>query len=540
MASSGRLFREGFPLGAGGRNRARIGSPMALPVAPPPKPNDVAVLGWAGLTVRVAWTLLEAGVKIRPDVLREARTHVLYHLDPTVPLAHAEDLATRLTEEFVARARGQAPSDPWVADWEMPLTQRWRRALDQSLDEVSVVVFRKHYGDSRPLSKIEEQLGVDRAAIEAAQSGLREVVRGIGVSDGLPLDGWPPERIDRLLRRIAAHAPGPCPPPLDVAMGSHVDHVRDCARCNRLTRLVRSSVIEVDDLFPPTVGARPTARTRVLAVQLHPEGRRARKLLVESLPGPAGRPAFPVGEDLLLLQVDTRTGRGSEGTEIGEAIAVLRTAAEVASPSREHLRGVVLEGPGAWTERGLVGPLAEKAAREVLHRSWGTIALSTGPGPLDVVELPPPLPEPPSARRMWLLVAAMSLLLGIVLSLALLPQDSPVAEPLQAEFTPGRGGMWAAFDVPEEALVTLVGLRDGVLWTVLSSRKAADKVAYATGDGSYRLFVPGDGVLLLVTDAPLADPTLTLELARAASQPEPLGALAEQLQDQGTVRWQIR
>jgi hypothetical protein len=489
---------------------------MALPVAPPPKPNDVAVLGWAGLTVRVAWTLLEAGVKVRHEILREARTHVLYHLDPTVPLAHAEDLATRLTEEFIARARGQAPSDPWVSDWEMPLTQRWRRALDKSLDEVSGVIFRKHYGDSRPLSKIEEQLGVDRTTIEAAQTGLREVVRGIGVSDGLPLDSWAPERIDRLLRRIAAHASGPCPPPLDVAIGSHVEHVQGCTRCDRLTRLVRSSAIEVDDLFPPTVGARPSARTKVLVVQLHPDGRKARRLLLESLP----RPVFPVGDDLLLL----------DGTDPGAALAVLRTAAEVTSPAREHLRGLVLEGPGTWTERGLVGPLPEKAAREVLHRSWGSV---------DSVDLPHALPEPPSARAMWLMVAAMALTLVTITTLAVL---SPRAErrDLQAEFTPGRGGIWAAFDVPEPALVYLVGLREGGLWPVLYSQGAADKALYATGDGSYRVFVPGEGALLLVTDHPLPLPSLEQALQGAQAGAEPLETLAGELEKEGRVRWSLR
>ena len=71
---------------------------------------------------------------------------------------------------------------------------------------------------------LEAALKVDRVDLEAVQSGLREVVRRIAVADGLPVDGWAPERIDRLLRRLAAFAPGPCPPVLDVAEGCHRDH----------------------------------------------------------------------------------------------------------------------------------------------------------------------------------------------------------------------------------------------------------------------------------------------------------------------------
>lgn len=486
---------------------------MALPVAPPPKSNDVAILGWAGLTVRVAWTLLVAGVKVRPEVLRDARSHVLYHLDASIPLPHAEDLATRLVEEFVARARGQAPNDPWSADWEMPLSPRWRRALDTSLEGVSEAVFRKHYGDDRGLALLEDALQVDRVALEAVQSGLREVVRRIAVADGLPLDGWPPERIDRLLRRIAAHAPGPCPPVLDVAEGCHREHVLGCPRCDRLTRLLRSAIVEVDDLFPPTVGARPTGRARVLAIHLHPDARRARRRLVDELPVPA----FVIGDDLLLI----------DGTHIDVVAPVLRMAAEVELPPREHLRGVVLEGPGTWTARGLVGPLADKAAREVLHRSWGAVD--------GVGELPPPLPAPPSARRWWAATVAVAMMGLVILGLVLTPPD-PIGPPLlDAAFTPGRGGTWATFDVPEDSVVSLFAERDGALATLLASETAADKIVFATGDGGYRVHVLGDAVLVVAAEHPVAD--LEAQVRAAQATDTPIEHLAERLAGTSQVRW---
>ena len=87
--------------------------------------DDIAVLGWHGITVRVAWTLLAQGVKVRPQVLRDAREHALYHLDKAVPLSIAEDLSTQLTGQFVQRARGRweryraelAPVLPILAPW---------------------------------------------------------------------------------------------------------------------------------------------------------------------------------------------------------------------------------------------------------------------------------------------------------------------------------------------------------------------------------------------------------------------------------------
>lgn len=486
---------------------------MALPVAPPPRSNDTAVLGWAGLTVRVAWTLLSLGVKVRPEVLREARAHVLHHLDPATPLPHAEDHATWRVEEFVARARGRRPDDPFPQDWEMPVSPRWRRALDRALDPLAEAVFKKHYGDNRGLERLETSLDVDRVSIEAIRAGLREVVRKAAVTDGLPLDGWPPERIDRLLRRLAAWSPGPCPPVLDVAHGSYREHTATCARCDRLSRLVRSSVLEVDDLFPPTVGARPSGRASVLAVHFHPDARRARRKVVEEL----GVPCFPLGDDLLLL----------DGTHAARAHEVLTVAAEVGAPPREQLRAALLEGPGAWTPRGLLGPLPERAAREVLHRSWGTVE---GLG-----ELPAELPRPPSARRWWGAVAATGLAGALLLGTAFARGGAP-DDPLDVAFDGGRGGTWAVFDVAEPAVVTLVALRGGALEVVHAGRSAADKAELATGDGRYRVHVPGDGVVLVASSKELPDLEARLAAARAADD-DPLRALAADLAADGASRW---
>jgi hypothetical protein len=475
----------------------------------------VAVLHWAGLTVRVAWSLLLLGVKPRPDVLREARTHALYHIDPSTPGSHAEDLAARHTEEFVSRARGAELDDPWAQDWEMPVSPRWRRALDRALDPVARIVFSRHYGENRGLAKLEGDLELDLTSIEAVRSGLREVVRRIAVSDGLPLSGWTDERVDRMLRRLAAWSPGPCPAPLDVAEGCHQEHVSRCPRCERLTRLLSAGYLHVDDLVPPTVGARPTARAHLLALQVHPDARRSRRRLLAEL----GVQCVLWGDDFVLVD-------GAAADRAGPAV---RTASEVGMPTREHLRGAVLEGPGQWTPHGLLGPLPARARREVLSRSWGEV---DGVGPL-----PEPLPAAPSARFAWLTVGVLAAVCLAVFTLAR-PVPAPQAVPVDVAFVPARGGLWALFDVPEEALVTLLALRGEELHAVVRPSTAADKAALATGDGSYRVHVVADGLLLVASDAPIDQ--LEHRLAEAEHAPDPLAAFARDLPGTMVASWSAR
>jgi len=477
---------------------------VPLPVAPPPPSTDVAVLHWAALTVRVAWTLMVLGVKPRKAVVHEARTHALFHIDPSTPGPHAEDLAARHTEEFVLRAKGATTDDPYAQDWEMPVSPRWRRAMEWALDDDARTVFVRHYGDHRSLARLGSEMDLDRTAVDAIRSGLREVVRRIAVQDGLPLAGWTDERVDRMLKRLAAWSPGPCPATLDVAEGCHQEHVERCPRCQRMTRLLASRVLEVDDLVPPLVGARPTGRARVLALQVHPDARRSRRRLLQEIDAQC----FTVADDLVLI----------DGDALANATPVLRTASECGLPERAHLRGALVEGPGQWSPRGLLGPLPGRARREVLSRSWGTI---DGVGPL-----PEALPPPPSSRPAW---AGVGVLAGLcALALALLrPATAPATVPLGVEFSPGRGGLWAVFDVPEEAFVTLVALRGGQLEAVARPTSPADKASLAAGDGSYRVHVVCDGLLLVASDAPIEQ--LEHRLAEAEMAVDPLATLARSL-----------
>lgn len=479
-----------------------MASPASLPPAEPG--SDVAVHGWAGLTVRVAWTLLVEGVRVRPKVLRDARDHVLFQLDPSTPLAFAEDRAGWLVSRFVARARRKLPVDPWPQDAEMPLSPRWKRALDRSLTAVTGAVLRQHYGDGRSLEQLERILELDRIGLEAARGGLREVVRRAGVTDGLRLDEWPPARVDRLLQRLAAFSPGPCPPVHEVIDGHHREHGATCARCDRAYRLVRARVIAPCDLVPPAQGARPTDAARVLALHFHPDGRHHRDAIARE----ATTPCFPVGEDLLLLDLD----RPDAVREL------LVLAAEVGAPGRDRLRGVVLTGPGRWSGHGLLGPLVERADGELRSKGWGHVD--------GFDELPDALPVPPSARRWWAGVAALAVVgagFGVFVAR---PAHPAVDHPLDVEFTTGRGGVWAAFDVDEAAGVTVVRQADRRLEVVVAADAAA-KADLAVGDGSYRLHSMGDGILLAATSRPIEG--LDAMLAGAGAAETPIDELADRI-----------
>lgn len=470
----------------------------------PPMP-DVAHLAWPALTVRVAWTLLAGGVRVRPAVLRDARDHVLMHLPPDLPLTEVEDRTTDLVARFVARARRRNVENPWPQDAAMPLSPRWRRAVDRACTPLLGVVFRQHYGDGRSLDHLEKTLQVDRSALEAARGGLREVLRRVGGGDGLPLEKWPAARLDRLLARLAAWAPGPCPPILEVAEGQHREHVTTCTRCDRAYRLVQNEILSRADLVPPAQGARPSAKIRVLAVHFHPDARRSRDVLARE----ASFPCFPVGEDLLLLDY----------SDEARANALIVLAVEVGMPHRDHLRVAALEGPGRWSSHGLLGPLVERAEAEIRMATWGE-----APG-LGI--LPPPLPEAPSARRWWTAVASIAAL-GVGLAAHAVQPARPTAlYPLTAQFTEGRGGAWTTFDVDDHAFVTVIRLADGALEPLLTPRAAADKAQIAVGDGTYRLHTQGEGVIVVSSGAPIPD--LDAHLAAARTSNDPMGTLEADL-----------
>ena len=453
---------------------------MTLPIGPRPRSQDVAVLGWAAITVRIAWTLLTRGIRVTTPTLGDARRHVIYHLDPSTSLSHAEDIAQYRTLEFTQRARGRFCGESDPQDWHMPVSFRWRKVLDQALTDRGHTVFWKHYGDHRSLPELERRLQVDRTALEAAREGLREVVRGAAKADGIPLERWEPARLDRLIRRLVALSLGPCPPLQETLLDLHTEHRHTCARCDRAYRLLTKGYLRQEDLIPPSLGVRQDETVKVLALHFHPDSRRHRNSLLSEL----SASKQPLGDDLLLL----------DASKTEEVTRLLILAAEIGAPSRDHLRGAVVEGPGKWSGNRLLGPLAGRAEQEARCRPWGVVD--------GVGELPAPIPEPPSSLPVWSVVAALALANLLVLSPLISTESASSRSLLSVDFVDSKDGIWAQFDTPENRTVCVIAQDAGDTRIVVPADAVTSKLNVAQGDGSYRLFTPATSVLVASLPAP--------------------------------------
>lgn len=479
---------------------------------------DTADLSWGPVTVRVAWTLLTCGVAIKPEILNDARDHVWFHLDPTTPVSVAEDRAEQLVRAFIGRARGRPVDEPWPQDLDMPLSPRWRSRLTGSLAPLAAWVLRLHYADGVDLQRVAARTGEDLLAVEAAREGLREVVRRAAADDGVPLDGWSEARLDRLMHRLACMAPDGGPSLLEVVEGRHPDWSAHCVRSARALTLVQRGLLDKAQLLPPPSGGRPTDTITVVALHFQREIRGQRRALAKEI----SAIAVPLGDDMLLV----------DGADLEQVREVLVLAAEVGAPNRDQLRGAVLRGPGRWSRHGIIGPVYDQAASALRAVPWATVE---GLG-----ELPPPLPEPPSARNAWVAVAMLAAVAFVLISASLRPLVPSAVHPLEVESTPGRGGVWVSFDVDEEAYVVVVRAHEHELEVLLDSQHPADKVAWATGDGSYRLHTPhseGDGLLVASSSAAIADLPALIEAARKTE--DPIEALATALEgdDHGADVW---
>lgn len=471
----------------------------------PDPADDIALRGWGPVTVRVAWTLASHGARVAPEVLRDARDHVWFHLPPDTSIDRAVDATEPLVAGFVARAFGRRYTPPFPGDVDLPLPPRWRDRLWRDLTRNAHAVLRRHLVDGHPLEAVARQIGEDVAALEAAREGLREVLRRAAPEEGLDLEDWKGERVDHYLHRLASLASRTAPPLVEVVDGLHPDALATCAPSARAYALVRHGQLKRADLVPPHGAARPLGRLNVVVAQLHPKARRHRDTLLHS----ANLRRLPVADDTVVLDVDD-----------DDAVARhLVHAAEQGLPERDHLRGAYLKAPGRWSKHGLLGPLAEQVADATRAVSWGSIE--------GLVDLPEPLPAPPSARWAWSAALAMGLVAVFVADRALAPAPPPVDHPLEAVAVPARQGFWLDFDVDEDAYVFVVRASDHDLDVVLDSAHIADKVTHATGDGRYRLHTVGDEVLLASASGPI--PTLADHVAAARAAEAPLEALARRL-----------
>ena len=454
--------------------------------------------------MRIAWTLLAHGIRVNGRVLRDARAHVLYHISPRSSLENAEDKAGMLAHQFVLRARGL----PAVSrDLEMPISPRWRRGLERSLTPLAETLLTHHYANNRPLEHLERILGADRLSLDGCQAGLREIVRRFARNDGVPIDTWTDERLDSLLSRLAAYCPGACPPLIDVVEGGHGEHVKDCVRCGRTVRLIQAGVVDVEDLLAPSLGARPYQQSTLLALEFHPSGQAHLPTICRELNSQVQQ----IGGNILLV----------DWADPVATSQLLYMATEIASPHREHIRGVIVEGPGHWTMYGIVGPLAGNACKDIECQDWGKIDR--------LAKLPEPLPRPPSAKPWWGGVGVLLIATALAINAGLASGAPQKNFPLEASFTAARGGIWIDFDVDEAALISIVRLKNNQLELLLDSTTAADKAKVSLGDGHYRLHSRGEGALVTSSKSPLLDLRDWIQAANQSS--EPLKVLAQSIEE---------
>ena len=363
----------------------------------------------------------------------------------------------------------------------MPISPRWHLALTNSLNPLSQTVFLKHYGDGRSIQQLAQRLQVDANALEASRAGLREIVRGAARGDGVPLDGWSSERVDRLIHRLAAYSPGPCPSTFEVCSGAHPQHVKTCCRCSRMSRLVQRGMLKLEDLTAPSLGVRPNTELEILALHFHRDGLRHRDELIKAIDAPKQ----PLGDDLLIV----------DATDFATLSRTLVVAAELNMPGRDHIRGTRMKGLGQWRKGRLLGPLPAQAEQEARYRPWGIID--------GIGELPQPMPEPPSARPVWLIDGVLALV-TMLLFLPIVHAAPEVPEPtFHPTFAEDEQGIWVHMDVEDTATICVITEdRHGVHLRVAPDGPAS-KAEIALGDGTYRMHDVGNAVLVAKMGTPL-------------------------------------
>jgi len=468
---------------------------------------------WYAVTVRVAWTLMMEGIRVRPQTLADARDHVLLSTPSGTDTETAERRAGPLTKEFLSRVRGESIRRIALKDASgVDVQPAWRRRLTERLDPIEDAVLRLHYGDGMPLDQVERSAAIEASSLAHGREGLRDRVRSIASSDGFEAHLWNDSRVDHLVGRIANLAEPGCPSPLDILSDHNRAHADGCPRCSRAVRLIRGGVISPSDLEPQE-GGTIDAEVAVGSIILHPDARRSRRKLERAL----GAGAIRVAPDVWLMSKQ----------ELTQAGPALRALVDNGVLPRHHLRGAIVRGPGRWSGQVLLGPTPIEAIESARSRPWSEVD-SLG-------ELPPPRPAPPRATRLWIMASILCLMAGVVGYQTIGPQNLLPAAPIEADFLLAEDGWEVTFDLEDLAVLDIVALGDEGLTIVHRGVREA-RGQWSTGGGNYRVYVPEKTVVLIASEAGVPD---LFDLVKSArSQPTPMEFLEVQVQTaHPTVAW---
>ena len=461
---------------------------------------------WLPVTVRIAWELAIARIRIRPAVLSDIREHVLRSLPPDVPLdKDCDPIVALYTREYLDRVRADRYAAPILEPWmTTPVPAEWKPGVESVLDPLARRVLRFHYGDGLTLGQLERTFHVDRSTLEAVRGGIREVLAQLAVEHPAQRVIASDDESDLVLTRIATSTSGRGPGPRGLGSEEGRSHAEECARCAHALRLIRRGALSPNDLFVPDGPTVPQSQVGVVALVLHPDAHRHKKLVARAL----GELAIPAGPDAWLF--DAKDQESIEGA--------LRALCELGTPPRYHLRAGRVVGEGRWRRGVVLGPLPHASLAAARAALWSE---------LDGFEpLPAPRPPPPRARGSWLAAALTLVIAGMVGATVRAPLEDRPAFPLDAKFAALDGQLIADFDTDDLATVDVVVERDANEVVIAQRALREGKGALSTGQGDYRLGISAQRAAIISSDG-IDD--LELLVAAASADPDPLDSLRARL-----------
>jgi hypothetical protein len=473
---------------------------------------DLLRRAWGPLTVRVAWELVRAGVRVRPATLRIVRTHACWRMAGARDVAEVEARAARAVEEYLARADGRWAAVDEDADLSIPLPRAWRADIMDDAAPEHELVFHLYYADGLPLQEIEQRARVDIIELRSAREALRALMRHILQEHGRDASAWEPGRIDRFLTRLSNVADEPCPAPSSLTNGPGRVHAEGCPRCARALRLFREGVLAPQDLEPPADGTLvPSDTVDLVSIQVHPNGRDHTRALAKIL-GNGAR--VSASNDEIVVHAP----------ECPHLQALLDDAARHSAPTASHLRVHRARVQGAWGRAAPIGPGLAELRAATSRLAWGETR--------GLEALPTPLPALPSAARWWFAAAMLGVVSAATVAAVVLSPGPDGDVPLETEGL----ATGVRFDTDDLASVWVLAAERTGVRVAFAGPRVTDKVELADGHGRYVL--PGRPEAWVVVAAPADLPDLEATV-HAGDRDESVRELARRLRrawPQATVR----
>jgi hypothetical protein len=253
-------------------------------------------------------------------------------------------------------------------------------------------------------------------------------------------------------------------------------------------------MIAPSDLVPPSEHS--LTLTDVAAIVLHPDARKVRRRL-ERILGPG---SIRAGSDAWIMSEQ----------ELRDVGGALRNLVVDGHLPRHHIRGAVIHGLGRWSGNVLLGPVAVAVLEAARARPWSEVDT--------LAELPPPRPAPPTAMRWWLLAGLMAVAAAVMGIKVVGPQRVHPNTPIEAQFLAVEEGWEITFDAEDMAVIDFVSVtEDGP--TLVHKNIRANRGQWATGEGNFRIYVPGSAVAIVASEHGIKDLESLIKRSKLETSP---------------------